>query len=66
MSVFTIWREQSTGGFVLVAGDRPPVNGDSCFKRIECAGWDVALAALHQFMDTQTAIPGIEPGCRPS
>jgi hypothetical protein len=53
ISVFTIWREQSTGGYVLVAGDRPPTPGDICIKRSEVASWDVALRWLHQFIDQQ-------------
>jgi hypothetical protein len=53
VSVFTIWREQSAGGLVLVAGDRPPTGGDACLKRIEAKTWAEALQSLHQFLDTQ-------------
>jgi hypothetical protein len=52
VTVFTIWREQSTGGFVLVAGDRPPAGGDICMRRIQTNSWELAIQALHQFTDT--------------
>lgn len=52
MKVYTIWKEQS-GGFVLKQGDEPIHQGDTCFRRIECPGWDEAMAELHRFMDQQ-------------
>lgn len=47
---FTIWRE-GDGGFVLKRGDEPIRQGDTCFRLIECPGWEQAIAELHRFMD---------------
>jgi hypothetical protein len=48
--IFTIWRE-SSGDFVLKRGDEPIRPGDVCFKRLECPGWEAAIAELYRFMD---------------